>query len=302
MYCIHSAKMSYSVQNRVYAENAKLYDDRIIFYNSEITGNQFVREKDHNNNKTNNKKYQGHMTRSGKKIIENRLTAWFNSIDVYNYLRIGSGAIRAHLPIMVTLTLSDQLKVDHRYIKRKLLQNFIKYLQYNFNITHYFWKAELQGNGNLHFHLLFDRYIPMKKIQEAWNHIQHQQSYLDKYYNVHGHYNAPSTHVISVYKSNNKVQYMMKYVSKKEVKAKIDGAVYRFSKGLIKCKPFAYINEGEYSEMTEKLLRDNPHFLVNYDWSCSAYMKKNINVRMLEGSLKNKYIDYYLNLYSQLYN
>lgn len=36
-------------------------------------------------------------------------------------------------------------------------------------MKHYFWRAELQANGQIHFHLIVDHYIPKHAVQHDWN-------------------------------------------------------------------------------------------------------------------------------------
>lgn len=293
--------MSYTHKGRTYAEFAKFYDNRVVFYQGNVQGVSGSRERKKTNPNPQNKKYTGKMTYSGKKTIEKRLTAWFNSIDTYNYLNYNSRKVRKHLPIMITLTLSQFQTTDDKYIKRNMLQVFIKDLQYNFNVKYYFWKAEKQKNGNLHFHLLIDRFIPMRHIQKSWNRIQKKQGYLNNYYKDKGHYNAPSTHVKSIYKSKNKVQYVMKYVSKDDSEKIIEGSVFRFSKGLIKLSPLTSVNEDLFSIELKDYLDKNTLREYRNEYAALIYTKKTISVKELKGLVQKEFIKYYYNLYMSLY-
>ena len=291
----------YTVKDRVYCEIAKFYDQRIIVYNTCINQNVCSKKVRKSNKKPNNKKYTGEMTKSGKKLIDNRLTAWFNAIDVYNHLLKGSYKTRPHLPLMVTLTLSGSQNHDDKFIKRNMLQLFIKNLQYNFGVDNYFWKAENQKNGNIHFHLLFDKYIDYREIQKIWNRIQDKNGYLDNYKKQYNNDNPPSTHIKSVYKSNNKVAYMQKYVSKNLDNQLIEGSVFRFSKGLIKAVPFSIIDENDISIDLYNYLDTNKLREFNNEYATIIYTRKYNNVDNLKGSVLRAYIRYYHDLYMKLY-
>ena len=80
--------MSFTIKDNTYAEIAKVYDHRIVFYNQLVRGSRGIKEKKITNLNPDNEKYTGRMTKSGKKTIENRLTSWFNAIAVYNYYRL----------------------------------------------------------------------------------------------------------------------------------------------------------------------------------------------------------------------
>lgn len=70
----------------------------------------------------------------------------------------------------ITLTLSSSMKSDIRY--DKLLSSLIAKLIYRYGKFNYCWKAEYQGNGNLHYHLMIDRLIDWKIVRRQWNLLQ----------------------------------------------------------------------------------------------------------------------------------
>ncbi len=83
----------------------------------------------------------------------------------------------------VTLTLSSQQKHDDKYIKRYMLYPFLEYLKDTENVTCYVWKAESQENGNIHFHILCNRYIKWRNIRTKWNSLQRKEGYIVEYQN-----------------------------------------------------------------------------------------------------------------------
>ena len=43
------------------------------------------------------------------------------------------------------------------------------------------WRAEKQKNGNLHFHLLTDKFIPFLELRDVWNRITEKLGYVSRY-------------------------------------------------------------------------------------------------------------------------
>lgn len=96
-----------------------------------------------------------------------------------------------HLVTFVTLTLpSEQRHTDNELCKH-VLNPFLVYARKYWKIRYYIWKKELQSNGNLHFHLIFDRTVPWQSIRKEWNKLLNQGAvkgcevpfdYVDRYH------------------------------------------------------------------------------------------------------------------------
>ena len=81
----------------------------------------------------------------------------------------------------ITLTLpSKQLHTD-KEIKEKCLNQFMIELHKHWRITNYVWRAEYQKNGNIHFHIITNRFIPWEDIRVRWNRIIKKLGYIDNY-------------------------------------------------------------------------------------------------------------------------
>jgi hypothetical protein len=97
----------------------------------------------------------------------------------------------------LTLTLpSAQLldaagEYDDEHAKRHLLRPMIERLKHKFGVKAFIWVSEPQKNGNIHFHLLIDKYINNTKNSEKesesqvltkdWNSILGKNGYIDAY-------------------------------------------------------------------------------------------------------------------------
>lgn len=82
----------------------------------------------------------------------------------------------------VTLTLpSKQVHSDVEI--KKCLNHFLTNVRRKYDVQNYVWKAELQQNENIHFHLSFDKYLPFGAIQWYWLLAIKPLGYVDAYAN-----------------------------------------------------------------------------------------------------------------------
>ena len=149
----------------------------------------------------------------------------------------------------VTLTLPSAQVHDDNEIKSKCLNQFLIEIKKSYKVRLYIWRAEKQKNGNLHFHILVDRFIPHQELRDRWNRIINKLGYIDRYrqeqlkWHSEGfkvrvemlptwskekqyaaylrgqkcNWNSPnSTDVHSLYKINNVKLYISKYMTKNE--------------------------------------------------------------------------------------
>lgn len=125
----------------------------------------------------------------------------------------------------ITLTLSSRQQHTDQEIKRALLHPFLDYLQKVHRVRNYVWKAERQRNGNLHFHLVIDKYVSYEVIRNQWNKYQDSLGYIKSYWaaqeattafpnNVLDYLSVNSTDIHSVRKINDLQRYLIKYMIK----------------------------------------------------------------------------------------
>jgi len=114
----------------------------------------------------------------------------------------------------ITLTLSSaQIHTDQE-IKSILLNQFLIEAKKRWGLKNYVWKGERQKNGNIHFHLLSDVWIPWLELRNVWNRIQNKLGYIDRYSATSHKSNPNSTDVHSLKKVQNVAAYMIKYMTK----------------------------------------------------------------------------------------
>jgi hypothetical protein len=72
---------------------------------------------------------------------------------------------------MITLTLPYEQHYSDQIIKQKLLNQFLIESKKLWKMNNYIWRGEKQKNGNIHFHILSDVFIPWKECRSTWNRI-----------------------------------------------------------------------------------------------------------------------------------
>lgn len=149
----------------------------------------------------------------------------------------------------VTLTLPSKQVHSDNEIKSKCLNSFLIELKKFYQVHNYIWRAEKQKNGNIHFHLLIDKFLPYQELRDRWNRIIEKLQYISRYresqnqFHENGfkvrtellptwpkekqyqaylrgakiHWNSPNTTDIhSIRKIHNIKLYISKYLTKKQ--------------------------------------------------------------------------------------
>ena len=124
---------------------------------------------------------QGHVSPIAKRKLKKALNYFlFISDEKTIHLNYSGRKFKFKLAF-VTLTLpSEQVHSDNE-IKSKCLNSFLIELKKFYKVHNYIWRAEKQKNGNLHFHLLVDKFIPYQELRDRWNRIINKLGYVDRY-------------------------------------------------------------------------------------------------------------------------
>lgn len=180
---------------------------------------QIKSERNLENNSTN-----GIISLKASKKI-NQALSWFTALSKTNVRKFKNGYTVKNNLSFITLTLSDKQKHSDQVIKNKLLNAFLIDIRRKYYVTSYLWRAEAQTNGNIHFHIVINRFIDKLAIAKIWNRIQDEHGYLDNYKATKGHADAPSTEIKAVYECKNIAGYLSKYVSKNTSQLTLDSNI-----------------------------------------------------------------------------
>jgi len=199
----------------------------------------------------------------------------------------------------ITLTLSGkQRSVSDRTIKSKMLFPFIRNMRNVYGLRSYVWRAERQKNGNIHFHLTTDTYIPYDAIRDAWNFQQAKFHFIDEFNSRHNSEFPNSTDVHSVQSIKNLASYLVKYMSKNEASLDtIEGKVWDCSKNLkTKERVVFEMSEQDFS-MLSNIERKLPDRLKSNDFCSVLPLSRKEMSTLLPGAYWKKYNDWLQSVY-----
>lgn len=78
----------------------------------------------------------------------------------------------------LTLDLPFQQHHDDVTIKHDLLNHFMIEMKKQWFVKNYIWRAEKQKNGNIHFHIIIDRFVDYAWIRNTWNRVCDKLDYV----------------------------------------------------------------------------------------------------------------------------
>jgi len=173
--------------------------------------------KSHQSRSNLTKKYTSEfMTKTAARKVKKILTNWIIAINLSQQIDLKKRRTKRRYLVMITLTLSwKQVEKDNE-VKRKYLNNFIIQLKKKHKGILYLWVAEKQKNGNIHFHVMVDRWVDKIWAANTWNTIQNTGNYIDFFEREFNHRNPPSTKLTGQKGMSNPAEYLTKYVTKSE--------------------------------------------------------------------------------------
>jgi hypothetical protein len=186
----------------------------------------------------------------------------------------------------VTLTLPSKQQHTDLVIKNQCLNQFLIELAKYHGVKSYIWKAEYQKNGNIHFHLLINRFIFYYHLQARWNRIIEKLGYVSMYREEQKKFHANGFQL--------RTELLNKWSEESQLKAYLKGKKENWSKpnstdvhaihNVVNLK--AYFAK-YFSKTTEKVPpypfkteEDREH--IGKVWSCSVIFQ---NLRGAEGEI-----------------
>lgn len=198
-----------------------IHNDELYIYGRKewITEPDFKNRKSMNNllDNHNHNKLSKSSIKKSKRAIKYLI---YNSSakTAYNYKTQSRFTFKVSF---ITLTLSSKQIHSDKEIKKILLNQFLIEAKKKWKVEKYVWKSEKQKNGNIHFHILTDSFIPWSELRNCWNRIQNKLGYIDRYEELSHKKNPNSTDVHSMKNIKNVSAYMVKYMTKNETKKRL---------------------------------------------------------------------------------
>lgn len=207
---------------------------------------------------------KGYLSATSSRKVRDMVENWVNACKA---AQIRSKKKLDFYLCFVTLTLPSEQVHSDKDIKRKCLNKFLIYAKRYLKVKNFIWKAEPQKNGNIHFHVVFDRFCSWERIRKIWNDILAPLGYIESFSKKHGHNNPNSIDVMSMQKDKKGVPirfigaYMAKYMSKTAKMGDrqdrpIDGRIWGCSDRLKELKCFSGFDD-KTTEIFYKSLKEN---------------------------------------------
>lgn len=315
--------------------HAKLSTSKIILYN-ELNGRSFAncgKSKSLNNLSDNHVK--GVLSKGSKKNIKRNIQLWSDALEAKKFMsRKTNEWLRTQITFC-TLTLpAKQFHTDYE-IKRDLLNRWNIEIKREIKSDTYLWVAEKQDNGNIHFHILYPKFIHWQTVRNKWNRILDDNGYIALYrenqkefhsngfrlredltdkWSAENQYkayqngiacnwsNPNSTDIHSLEKIKNVGNYITKYLTKGNEELKIDGRLWSCSKNFQSLISADFIISNEVEKYIElELLNDKVRKFEGENYSVISGTSLR-ELRNKSPVLYKQYMEIQHHNYSVLYN
>lgn len=217
------------------------------------------------------------MSARTRSKVTGMLGEWFMAAKVQSERAFTTVNASARKFTFCTLTLCAAQMHSDNHLKRHGLSRFILECERKQGVKDWFWRAEPQRNGNVHFHILLSKSIPHEWVRSTWNKILADLGYLHIYKQSrelefkHGFKpsqnkydkrtiaqqveayrkgvacnwsNPNSTDIHGLQKCKNAAAYVCKYATKDTATRKIEGRIWGCTDDLRQLKtPEVGVNE-----------------------------------------------------------
>lgn len=127
--------------------------------------------------------YNGTFSRKAKSRVRRVAETWLygrtaQAGDVWSQVA-ADAASRKY--VLLTATLPAAQAHSDQEVRRLMLMPFLQQLKRKHGLVNYMWFAERQGNGNIHFHIVADRYMEAAAVRKLWNAALERRGYIERY-------------------------------------------------------------------------------------------------------------------------
>lgn len=194
----------------------------------------------------------------------------------------------------ITFTLPAAQGTNTDKTIKKSLDLWIKRAKRKHGLRSYVWRAEVQGNGNIHFHMITDTFIRWDHIRNDWNSCLNKSGLIDAFAAKHGHRNPNSTDVHAIKKIKNLSAYFVKYMSKdhKDGERKLEGKVWDCSKNLKTKENVNYEIGAQELEVFDQVCRIQDVRKVQTDRYTIAFIRHTDFHKILPGTMVSDWLAY----------
>lgn len=182
-----------------------------------------------------NNAHNGVLSRSAKKKITYAINVLAEVVQKKEVFQKSKNRWFSVKMTFLTLTLPAlQGDLKDTEITNKCLNQFLVELREYYGLNYYIWRAEVQENGNIHYHIALDSFIAWYDVRKIWNRQMRKVGLIDKFRRKHGHTDAPTENIRSIRHVKNVESYLMKYMGKEEKgKRPVTGRLWGCSQSLV---------------------------------------------------------------------
>lgn len=126
-------------------------------------------------------RHNGYLSASGAKKLR-KCVSWLQAGTPDHIVRNPDTGKEFTMRLnFITLTLSaSQVHTDVE-VKARMLEPWLDNIRRRYKLKAYAWRAEAQKNGNIHFHVVTNRFMNMYVIRRLWNRRQAALGYIERY-------------------------------------------------------------------------------------------------------------------------
>lgn len=155
--------------DRVYSTSLQVHPEQITLYTYQVAGKKPTRHLTTYLTNFAQNKHDGNVSKTATKKISRALDYMLFLAKPKTIPEGYRGAGLKFRISFITLTLpAKQIHTD-REIIHTILQPTLDTFRKKYKIKNYIWRAEKQKNGNLHFHIILDKFIPYQELRSLWN-------------------------------------------------------------------------------------------------------------------------------------
>ena len=180
-------------------------------------------ESSRENLKTVGNEFNGYMSANTSRYVDRVVSNWLTAIELNEANKSVDFSKQVYVTFL-TLTLPCKQVHGDNTLKNRLLDPLVEWLRNSSGksqrdgcaVEAYLWRAEAQKNGNIHFHLIIDRWIDHERVRKKWNQIIERLKYITMYRNVqnYNHRNGFQFSESQAVKQIEKLQYVVQYAIK----------------------------------------------------------------------------------------
>lgn len=246
--------------------------------------------------------YNGFLSKGTRRKIMTMLNCWAECVYCYNQYESDYEKKRDRRLRFLTVTLPEKQNITDNEIKRRILMPFIQELKSLFNVEHYFWRAEAQQNGNIHFHIIVDKYLDKHKVAYIWDNHCYNGDQLSFAPVWHKEYHSASTRIEAIQGNEAVAGYVTKYVVKDDGGRKIFGRIWGCSDKLREIAVPLIVFTNEVAKEVTEMESQIKYEVVRTDLYIIHKIDLLRDERVKETWLSQELFKYYLNQYLFLYN